>query len=69
MDEKKGHRKITFLKKWCRRPDSNWRPTDYKSVALPTVLLRRNDFENYTILSKIHGAFYCDCINPQIWWL
>ena len=25
---------------WCRRPDSNWRPTDYKSVALPTVLLR-----------------------------
>ncbi len=23
---------------WCWRPDSNWGPTDYKSVALPTEL-------------------------------
>ena len=29
-----------LLRNWCRRPDLNWRPTDYKSVALPTVLLR-----------------------------
>ena len=27
-------------KKWCRLPESNWRPTDYKSVALPTELSR-----------------------------
>ena len=26
---------------WCRLPESNWRPTDYKSVALPTELSRR----------------------------
>ncbi len=26
--------------KWCRLPESNWRPTDYKSVALPTELSR-----------------------------
>lgn len=26
---------------WCRHPDSNWGPTDYKSVALPTELCRR----------------------------
>ncbi len=25
---------------WCRLPESNWRPTDYKSVALPTELSR-----------------------------
>jgi hypothetical protein len=27
--------------KWCRREESNLRPTDYESVALPTELLRR----------------------------
>ena len=27
--------------KWCRLPDSNWRPTAYKAVALPTELKRR----------------------------
>ncbi len=30
-----------FLSYWCRLPESNWRPTDYKSVALPTELSRR----------------------------
>ena len=25
---------------WCRLPESNWWPTDYKSVALPTELSR-----------------------------
>lgn len=23
---------------WCQLPDSNWRPTDYESVALPPEL-------------------------------
>lgn len=26
---------------WCRREESNLRPTDYESVALPTELLRQ----------------------------
>jgi hypothetical protein len=30
-----------LLKKWCRLQDSNPRPTDYKSAALPTELSRR----------------------------
>ena len=29
------------IKIWCRRKDSNPRPPDYKSDALPTELLRR----------------------------
>ena len=28
--------------RWCRRKESNPRPTDYKSAALPTELHRRN---------------------------
>ncbi len=32
--------KFVYLGKWCRLPESNWRPTDYKSVALPTELSR-----------------------------
>src|SRR5689334_18300140 len=27
---------------WCRQQESNPRPTDYKSVALPTELCRQN---------------------------
>ncbi len=27
---------------WCRNQESNSGPTDYKSVALPTELLRRS---------------------------
>ena len=30
-----------LTQRWCRLPESNWRPTDYKSVALPTELSRR----------------------------
>ena len=29
---------------WCRFTDSNRGPTDYKSVALPAELKRRNSF-------------------------
>ena len=28
-------------RRWCRHPDSNWGPTAYKAVALPTELCRR----------------------------
>ena len=43
-----------FTKGWCRLPESNWWPTDYKSVALPTELSRR-------VVSKwgvLYGKFY-----------
>ncbi len=33
--------KVLYQLEWCRLPESNWRPTDYKSVALPTELSRR----------------------------
>jgi hypothetical protein len=33
---------LILIKKWCRRKDSNPRPDDYKSTALPTELLRHN---------------------------
>ncbi len=33
-------RYILIENEWCRLPESNWRPTDYKSVALPTELSR-----------------------------
>lgn len=29
---------------WCRLPESNWPPDDYKSTALPNELSRRNFF-------------------------
>lgn len=32
---------LAIFNRWCRLPESNWRPTDYKSVALPTELSRR----------------------------
>ena len=31
---------VETLGEWCRLGDSNTRPTDYKSVALPTELNR-----------------------------
>ena len=34
------YRLSKWLSKWCRRKESNPRPTDYKSVALPTELHR-----------------------------
>ena len=29
------------VNKWCRKEESNLRPTDYESVALPTELFRQ----------------------------
>ena len=29
---------------WCLLPESNWRPTDYKSVALPTELSKHINY-------------------------
>src|SRR5699024_5369560 len=34
-------------RKWCRLRDSNSRPTDYKSAALPTELSRQQGLVNY----------------------
>lgn len=44
-EEKKGKTRILieyagFI--WCRLPESNWLPDDYKSTALPSELSRRN---------------------------
>ena len=37
---------------WCCWPESNWRPTDYESVALPTELQQRPErTANYTCWS------------------
>jgi hypothetical protein len=41
---------ILYWLKLSRRLESNQRPTDYKSVALPTELLRR--FKNFSYLQK-----------------
>src|SRR3546814_2260386 len=35
----------TFCR-WCRHPGSNWGPTAYKAVALPTELCRRGGHSN-----------------------
>ena len=37
--------RLRGLRKWSRLTDSNRRPTDYKSVALPTELRRRSVLE------------------------
>ena len=38
--------------KWCRLPESNWRPTDYKSVALPTELSRHTKLCAINVLTS-----------------
>ena len=38
--QKSGHKDRLIKLSWCRHTDSNRGPTDYKSVALPTVLCR-----------------------------
>ena len=42
---KKTSAREAFL--WCRQRDSNSRPTDYKSVALPTELCRHLFLEDF----------------------
>ena len=60
---------------WCRLPESNWLPDDYKSTALPSELSRRNFYcfnqlisqsilENeiidyFIILSEGFSNFFC----------
>lgn len=34
--------KLRAFNIWCRKLDLNQQPTDYKSVALPVVLFRRD---------------------------
>ena len=50
-----------FTKGWCRLPESNWWPTDYKSVALPTELSRR-------VVSK-WGVLYGKNFSWQVFFL
>ena len=43
---------------WCRLGDSNTRPTDYKSVALPTELNRQNKQKNILTLNIIQHIYF-----------
>src|ERR1700733_9062837 len=36
-----------YLILWCRNPDSNWGPTHYECVALPTELLRQSTISEF----------------------
>src|SRR5690606_1860798 len=36
-----GYLRLIVPPGWCRHPGSNWGPTAYKAVALPTELCRR----------------------------
>ena len=40
--------------KWCRKKDLNPQPTDYKSVALPIELLRRDHYHSKTCILIIN---------------
>ena len=46
------------LGEWCRLGDSNTRPTDYKSVALPTELNRQNKQKNILTLNIIQHIYF-----------
>ena len=41
------------IDEWCRLPESNWRPTDYKSVALPTELSRHTKLCAVLLFDKV----------------
>ena len=43
--------------KWCRVPESNWPPDDYKSTALPNELTRHLK-KPFTIKLKIRQVIY-----------
>ena len=44
----KNTAEAVFLQ-WSWRWDSNPRPIDYESIALPAAPLQQTDFKNYTI--------------------
>ena len=45
--------------RWCCWPESNWRPTDYESVALPTELQQRA-FGFWVFAALLQGANYSE---------
>ena len=47
-----------ILGEWCRLGDSNTRPTDYKSVALPTELNRQNKQKNILTFNIIQHIYF-----------
>ena len=51
---------IVFIlhNKWCLLRDSNSRPTDYKSVALPTVLNRQINFYIFILKPSLFPPAY-----------
>lgn len=50
---------------WCRKRDSNPRPTDYKSVALPTELFRHTAPFIHLFLADANGNLSRQKILPQ----
>ena len=48
---------VNPLKYWCRNQESNSGPTDYKSVALPTELLRLSECVLYRRILFVQASF------------
>ena len=48
------HVKLIAKRFWCRMSESNQRPSDYKSAALPTELIRLIIF----LLDQLQGRFF-----------
>ena len=50
---------------WSRRGDSNLRPADYKSAALPTELHRPNLVGRPVKDTARYFTLFSDIVNPQ----
>lgn len=50
---------------WCRLPDSNWPPDDYKSTALPNELSRRKTLVTQNKLQCITAAQYYTLLDAR----
>jgi hypothetical protein len=51
----KGLHRCNPWYEWCCWPESNWRPTDYESVALPTELQQHTEGCGLYLRPRIHG--------------
>src|SRR3546814_13063376 len=56
--------RIVVVMKWCRLSDSNGRPTDYKSVALPAELKRQR--LPFTITIPQRSSPLCMLFRPSV---
>ena len=68
----KSKSQAEYGKEWCRLRDLNSRPTDYKSVALPTELKRQHE-HIYIIFLKfqlnfevVHMVIHLDFVQSDL---